>query len=101
MSDIDFGFVPHSDTSPDELSILEEHKNLIKQNNYSDAATLLDNNDFKKGFRASLFNVIEKKIQDIEIYLLNKIVAEPDELYSITEPSTEEMKDKVYWIKPF
>lgn len=103
MADLDLNFIPHSDMNPDDSTLVEQHENLIKQNKFSDATTLLNDNDYSKGFRASLFNAIEKKLQDIEIYLLNKVVAEPDEYYSLTEPDLDFMEEnnKTYWIQPY
>lgn len=94
-------FVPHNDMHPDDIDLVEQHKNLIESKNLSGATTLLDDNDYQKGFRASLFDSIEKKLQQIQIYLLNKYVAEPDEFYSIEEPSEELMEGKTYWIQPY
>ena len=103
MTKNDIKFVPQSDVSPYDFSLVEQHKNLINENRFSDAANLLKENSFEKGAVASLFNSIAKKIQDIQFYLLNKYVAEPDEYYSPTEPTDEEMGygKKIYWIKPY
>lgn len=96
----DIVFTPHNDAGADEIGIINKHNNLIKQENFSDATALLDNNDFSKGFRASLFKSIEKKIQNVQVYLLNK-TAEPDELYSIDEPTEIQMEGKTFWIQPY
>lgn len=101
MTENDIKFVPQNDISPNDMEIVEQHKNLIQQNKLSDASNLLQENDFQKGAVASFFNDLKKKIQDIQIYLLNKYVAEPDEYYSLTEPTDEELGDKIYWIKPY
>lgn len=95
----DVVFEPHSDMSADDVELVNQHDNLIKQNRYDDATALLNNSKYKKGFRASLFNSIQNKIRALEIYLLNEYVAETDELYSFTEPTEEQMKDKTFWIK--
>lgn len=101
MNKTDLLFVPHNDLHPDDINIVEQHQNLINNEQFSDATALLDNNDYQKGFRASLFDSIEKKIQQIQIYLLNKYVAEPDEFYSIEEPTEEQMENKTYWIQVY
>lgn len=95
----DVKFEPHSDMEIDDIPIVNEHSNLIKENKFSDATTLLKTTQYKKGVVASLFNCMEQKIRDIQIYLLNKQAA-PDELYSETEPTPEQMEGKLFWIKP-
>lgn len=95
----DIIFEPHNDMSAEDKGIVTEHNNLIKQENYDDATSLLNNNDYKKGFRASLFNSIQNKLLALEIYLLNEYVAESDEFYSITEPTEEQMEGKTFWMQ--
>lgn len=103
MDFTDINFVPHNDMHPDDIDLVEQHKNLIESKSLSGATALLDENDYQKGFRASLFDSIEKKLQQIQIYLLNKYVAESDEFYSIEEPSAEFMEENnyKYWIQPY
>lgn len=101
MAELDIGFIPHNDLHPDDLDLTEQHKNLIQNNKFSDAAALLDNSNYRKGFRASLFNALEAKILELQVFLLNKYAAEPDELYSVKEPSEDEMAGKTYWVKPY
>lgn len=101
MADFETTFIPHNDMSPDDIPLVKEHDNLIKQNKYEEATALLRDANYNKGFVASLFNAIELKLQKIEIDYLNKFVAELDELYSLTEPTDEEMKEKTYWIQPY
>lgn len=101
MADLEIGFTPHNDLHPDDISLVKEHENLIKENKFSDATALLDNADYQKGFRASLFNSMEQKIRSIQEYLLNKVIAEPDEYYSYSEPTEEQMKNKTYWVQIF
>ena len=103
MTKEDLRFEPHSDMTIEDKSIVEQHKNLIKNNQLSDATALLDNNNYQKGFRASLFNYIQNKIRMIQLYLLNELVAERDEYYSIEEPNGDFMDSHGYkfWIKPY
>lgn len=96
----DIVFAPHNDTGADDIDVLQEHQNLINNNQYSDATNYLDTKNYQKGFRASLFNSIEEKIGKIQVYLLNKI-DDPECYYSITEPSKEEMADKKWWMQPY
>ena len=95
----DIIFTPSNDISADDIELLEEHKNLIQNNKFSDATALLDNKNYQKGFRASFFNLLEQKIRSIQEYLLNKIVAESDEYYSYEKPTKEFMEENgyVYW----
>ncbi|MBO5093803.1 MAG: hypothetical protein J6C33_05535 [Lachnospiraceae bacterium] len=101
MVKLNIGFTPHNDLHADDINLVEQHKNLINNNKFSDATTLLDNNNYQKGFRASLLNSIEVKLKQIQLYLLNKYAADPDEYYSLEEPTDEEMKGKTYWIRPY
>lgn len=102
MTESDFKFVPINDTSVSEMSIVEQHDSLIKEGKYSDAVTLLDENNHQTGFRASIFNMLRTKLMTIATYLLN-LTAEPDEYYSLTEPDPDFMiaNGKKYWIQPF
>lgn len=95
----DLTFTPCSDMEIEDVPIVNEHNNLIKENKFSDANTLLKTTQYKKGIIASLFNCMEEKIRNIQVYLLNKQAA-PDELYSYTEPTPEQMEGKLFWIKP-
>ena len=77
------------------------HKIATAYENYGDAKTIVENYD--KGFNASLFNAIQNKIRTVQLYLLNKLAAEPEEYYSDTEPDAEFMRENGYlfWTKPF
>ena len=97
----DMIFSPHNDMSNEDTDIVTQHKNLIDSGNYSDATTLLNDNDYQKGFRASLFNSIQNKIRTLQEYLLNEFAANEDEFYSYDEPTAEQMDGKTFWIKPY
>ena len=97
----DFAFIPHGDMCADDREIVSQHHKIIKENKYSEAVKLLDENEYKDGFRASLFNKIEDKFNKFQYFILNKYVAKPDELFSPTPPSAEEMKNKKFWIQPY
>lgn len=99
----DIVFEPHNDMSADDINIVQQHDNLIKQNSYDDATALLNSNKYTKGFRASLFNSIQNKMRKLEEFLLNEFVAESDELYSFEEPTIEFMEENnyTYWIQPY
>ena len=99
MKQKDISFVPHSDMDIHDVNIVEQHKNLIEQNRFSEAASLLNNTGHKKGFRAAIFNTIQNKLREIQLYLLNKTAA-PNEYYSFTEPTDEEMEGKTFWLQP-
>ena len=94
-------FTPHNDMGAEDTDIVTQHKNLIDSGNYSDATTLLNNNNYQKGFRASLFNSIQNKIRTLQEYLLNEFEADEDEFYSYDEPTAEQMDGKTFWIKPY
>ena len=99
----DMIFTPHNDMGAEDTDIVTQHKNLIDAGNYSDATTLLNDNDYQKGFRASLFNSIQNKIRTLQEYLLNEFAADEDEFYSYDEPDAEFMEENGYkfWIKPY
>lgn len=99
MKQKDISFVPHSDMDIHDVNTVEQHKNLIARNRFSEAASLLDNANHKKGFRATIFNTLQNKLREIQIYLLNKTAA-PNEYYSLTEPTEEEMEGKTFWLQP-
>lgn len=96
----DYKFTPLSDVTISDGTLAEQHKNLIEHDQFSDATDLLDNNDFEKGYRASFFNTMATKIRNLQIYLLNKL-ASPEEYYSLTEPTEEQMENKIFWIQPY
>lgn len=97
----DIVFEPHNDMSADDKDIVTQHDNLIKQNSYDNATAFLNSNNYKKGFRASMFNSIQNKMRKIEEYLLNEFVAGEDEYYKFTEPTDDEMEGKTWWIQPY
>lgn len=97
----DFSFKPHSDMNADNQDIVLEHGKKIKKHQYKEAVSFLEDNDYQDGFRASLFNYIEDKMKKYQIYILNKFVAKPDEFYSYTEPTDEQMKGKKFWTQPY
>ena len=103
MEQKDIVFEPHNDMSAEDIEIVNQHKNLINTGNYSDATTLLDNNDYQKGFRASLFNSIQNRLRSVQEYLLNQFVADDDEYYSYEEPTEEFMEENnyIWWIQPY
>ena len=98
-----YTFVPRNDMGISDNEIVKEHNDLIKEGKYAKAVALLNTNSYNKGFRASLFTSIESKLQDLGLYLLNTFVANEDEYYSLTEPTTEFMNENGYtfWIQPY
>ena len=102
MADITPDFAPYSDITISNEETVSLHSDHMKQEKYEEAKTLVDNDSGmdRKGIRASFFNAIEKKIQELQIYLLNKWAA-PDEYYSTEEPTKEFMEQHgyVFWIK--
>lgn len=96
-------FVPHGDADVDNMPLVETHKNLISNGNYSDATSFLDNNGYSKGMRASLFNSIQNKMRTLETHLLNTFNPEKDVYYSDTEPTSDFMEANGYkfWRKPY
>lgn len=103
MEEKDIKFVPLSDVGANDLDIINEHKNLIDNGNYSDATALLENESFNKGVRASLFNSFQNKLRQLELYFLNEFVANDDEYFSIEEPNETFMEENGYthWLQPW
>ena len=99
----DVEFVPLSDVGANDIEIINEHKKLINDGNYSGATALLDEVNFEKGVRASLFNSFQNKLRNLELYFLNSFVAEKDEYFSYEEPDENFMNDNGYthWLKPW
>ncbi len=95
----DIVFSPHNDMSTEDIGIVKEHDSLIKQKQHANAAVLLKNNGYSKGFRASLFQALESRLNDLGVFLLNEFAANADEYYSTSEPTDEQMADKKFWIQ--
>lgn len=87
----DIVFEPLSDTGANELDLINEHDNLINNNQFSDASTLLSSTD--KGIKASLFTFIQERLRALELYILNEYIAEEGEYYSYNSPNVEEMPE--------
>lgn len=99
MSELTPNFTPYSDVEISDKESIKSHSNYVDNGYYEEAIVLADSKLSGKGFRASFFNAIENKIKEFQVYLLNKTAA-PDEYYSLTEPTEEEMDGKLFWIKP-
>ena len=99
MSELTPNFTPYSDVEISDEELIESHNNYVDNGYYEEAITLADSELSGKGFRASFFNAIENKIKEFQVYLLNKTAA-PDEYYSLTEPTDEEMDGRLFWLKP-
>lgn len=99
----DIVFEPHSDMSAYDIDLVKQHDELIKQKSYDDATALLNNNEYDKGFRASLLNAFQNKLRKFEEFLLNEFVADDDTYYSYDEPTIEFMEENNYtwWIQPY
>jgi hypothetical protein len=94
----DIVFEPLNDVGANELDIVNEHEQLLNNNDFDDAATLLSST--KTGFKASLFNYIQERLRALEVFILNEFVAEQGEYYSYNEPNIEEMpEDAVFFIQ--
>ena len=68
-----------------DVNTVEQHKNLIARNRFSEAASLLDNTSRQKGFRAAIFNTLQNKLREIQIYLLNKTAAPTNTTLSLNQ----------------
>lgn len=91
MEYTDIIFEPLSDTGVNELDLINEHNELLKNNKMSEASNLISGTD--KGFKASLFDYIQERLRALEVFILNSFVAEDGEYYSYNEPNTEEMPE--------
>jgi hypothetical protein len=103
MSSLNINFELHNDISISNEETIASHTSYINKDQYIEAKSVVDSDAGMngKGFRASIFNIINRKIQELQIYLLNK-KAEPYEYYSLTEPDKAWMEENGYkfWIQP-
>lgn len=100
MSDVlDTSREPISELGLDDLQTLSNYNSEINNAKYSNAVKVLDDAQCKKGFRAAIFNKIKEDIINLEIFLLN-LTADENTIYSLTEPTEEQMQGKLYWIQP-
>lgn len=86
----------HNDISIDDEEIYKQHTNIINQKKYNEATALLSENPQISGCTASLLNSWEEKIESLEPLILAKDFYDPY-YYTSTEPSVEEIDDKVIW----
>ena len=94
----DIRFVPHSDMSINDKEIVSQHQNLINSNSFSDATAFLNNKNYQKGFRASLFNNMQDKIKILQEYLLTKEEEASEETISTTEPTNS---STLFWLADY
>lgn len=93
----DITFVPHSDMELNDQTIVEQHLVIYKNNQYNNATNFLNDNNYTKGFRASLFNNMENKLRNLQEYLLGKESDEDsEEVITTTEPSLS--GDSSFWL---
>ena len=85
-----------SDIDLDNINIMNEHENLIKQGKYTDASQLLNNSDvFFYG--AWFLNMIENRLVNIGNHLLSKQKPQLT-TYQDSEP-TENLTKNMVWIQ--
>ncbi|SFH77550.1 hypothetical protein SAMN05216405_5542 [Lachnospiraceae bacterium NLAE-zl-G231] len=100
MNNEDFNYIPRSAARLRNRDISDQHKALLKAGNPAGAAVLIKNRPELEAFSASLFNFIEQKLVFIEQQLSGKN-REIFNVYSDTEPSSEEMEGKFFWNKEY
>lgn len=100
MTKDDLIYIPHNFPELRYEELLNQHKNMLNSNQYSSATNLLNQNPQIEGFRADIFNTIEGKIVFVEAHLEQKT---KDEffLYKETEPTNDEIGEKVIWAQPY
>lgn len=101
MTNTELSFVPHSDMGLHDAAIVLAHKDMIDSNHLTEATALLEQENYQKGYRASLFCSMEQKLQMIQLHLLNKGFKEAEEYISDTEPVPEEIGNRIFWISPY
>lgn len=100
MGDLNTNRLPINDIQITDENILAEYNNKMNNSNYSSAVAKLNEKHFENGgIRASIFNVLKKSIIDLEIFILN-LTADQDTLYSLNEPTNQQMGDRIFWIQP-
>lgn len=87
MTERDLLFTPHSDMEINDADIVNQHQDLINQNQFDEALNLLEEANYTKGFRASIFNNMENKLYLIQSYLLNNSNQSIEEVISASEPN--------------
>lgn len=100
LNELDTIRIPLSDISLNDQALLEDYRRAIDSAAYSSAVEKLNNAKLEKGLRASVLNVINNRLQKLELFLLN-LTADKDTFYSYEEPSAEQMEGKKFWIQPY
>ena len=90
---------PLNDLDIEDASLLTNYKAKMGLSKYGEAVQILNEVEFEKGIRASTLNAIKKSILELEVFILN-LTADKDTLYSVEQPTLEQMQDKIYWIQP-
>lgn len=81
----DFIFEPLSDVGANDIDIINEHTNLINNNQFSAATELTD-----KGFSAVLFNSLLERVFNLRTYV-DSMATKEQIHYSYNEPNVAEM----------
>lgn len=85
LSIADFVFEPLSDVGANDIDIINEHTNLIDNNQFSAATELTD-----KGFSAALFNSLLERVSNLGTYV-GGMTANEQIHYSYNDPNVDEM----------
>ena len=85
LSITDFVFEPLSDVGANDVDIINEHTNLINNNQFSAATELTD-----KGFSAAFFNYLLERVSNLGTYA--KETSHDEYIhYSYNDPNVDEM----------
>lgn len=88
----------YNDISINDEELYKQHANLINNKKYKEAATLLSSQSEVRGVTASLLNLWEQKIYEIDNTPINYI---DPYIFKEDEPTDEEIKDKAIWSQEY
>ena len=100
LAELDTTRIPVSDLQADDVDVLKSYNEDMASGNFSSAVEKLNNANIDRGGRASIFNSLKKKTQELAVWVLN-LTADQDTFYSLEKPTDEQMVGKVFWVQPF
>ena len=69
MAELDTTRIPVSDLQADDMNVLKSYNEDIASGNFSSAVEKLNNANIDRGGRASIFNSLKKKTQELAVWV--------------------------------